>query len=104
MKNLKSFLNTLKKDGVELKHEASIDSIVVREEIEGFELEFKLSYNTNVLNYRAPTYDQPEECDIEFENTNHEDIILYQGEDVVELTNNELHSIDSILEDILYNL
>lgn len=99
---MKKFLKTLKKHGVSVRHETTEESIVVREIIEGYELEFILKYNVHIKNYLPATYDQPEECDFEFENTGHEEIALYKDEEMIELTQEELNSIDAILESILY--
>jgi len=99
---MKKFLKTLKENGVSVIHETTRESILVREIIESYELEFILKYNVHINNYLPATYDQPEECDFYFENTGHEEIALYKDEEMIEITYQELHEIDCILNTILY--
>lgn len=102
MKKLKTFLKALKQDGVTTHHQASEESIVVQENIQGFVLEFLLQYNTRFKDHLPATHFQPEEFETVFENTGFSEIAVYKDEEVVDLSEAELLSIESILESILY--
>lgn len=102
VKQFSAFLKALKKEGVTCLHDANEESITVQETFEGFLLEFVLHYNTRFKNHLPATHFQPEEFDTEFENTGFTEIAVYKDEEVVDLAEAELLSIEAILESILY--
>lgn len=102
MTEIQKFIEALKGDSIDVYHESCEDSKTIRHTIGEIELEFVLHYETEVKNYIAATYLQPEEFDLEFTNTKHEDIALYKGAEMLEITDQELHEIDCILDTILY--
>lgn len=102
MKNLKTFLHTLKKEGFTALYKESEDSIIVRTFIEGFLLEFVLEYDSHRKNYMPETFDNPEEYDLAFENTGFNNVAVYKDEVLVDLSEEEVLQIEATLESIIY--
>ena len=102
MKNFESFLKTLEEDKLSIYHESTEESIVIREKINEYELEFNLVYKMHVKSYSAPTYESPEEFEAEFENMDFNEIAVYQDDEIIDLTPGQESLVYSVLTTILY--
>lgn len=97
-----AFLQTIKQEGFVCFLPEAEESTVIHKHAEGFLLEFVIQYTSHRKNYLPATHDNPEEYDLEHEVTGFSEVIVYKDEEPVELTEEELLSIESVLESILY--
>ncbi len=102
MTEIQKFIEALKGDSIDVYHETCEESKTIKHTVGNLTLEFWLQYEVEVKNYLPATHTNPEECDFVFHNTKHEDIALYKGAEMLEITDQELHEIDCILDKLLY--
>lgn len=74
----------------------------VLENLAGFQLEFQVHYESSLTYYRDATRDNPEEYEHVFSISSHDEICLYDDSGMVELTALQLHTIDCIISESLY--
>jgi len=103
MNKIETFTELLRDNPPEVYHETCETNKTVKHTIGGLTLEFCLEYEVHILNYISATYENPEECDFEFENKELSEIALYEGSEFIELTDKELHILDCILYEHLIN-
>lgn len=102
MNKIETFIELLRDNPPDIYHLTCKTNQTVKHTIGGLTLEFYLNYEVHVKDYISATHDLPEECEFEFENTEHSEIALYQGSEFIELTAAQLHTIDCILYEHLY--
>ena len=103
MSNFKTFLNLLTEEPPSVYHESVEDFVIIKHNINEFELEFRLNYNVSVPYFLPADTSNPEEFELEFENTDIDEIELSEAGEFVELSNTELNSIYEILYKQLIN-
>lgn len=102
MKQIKLFIETLRGAPITVPHESTSRRVCTMIGSGEIILEFYVNYDVQFPNYVSAYNLNPEEFDIEYTNESHDEIALYKGAEALEITAQQLHEIDCILETILY--
>ena len=103
MNNIENFINLLTEEPPSIYHKSTEDFINIEYKASEFTLLFCLHYEVNVYDYLSADNSNPEEFELEFENTEIDELELYKNDDPIELTTKEINSIYKILYKQLIN-
>lgn len=96
-KKINNFIKLLPNCIFILHYVSSQRQVTITRAIGDVEISFVLSYEVHTFDHLPQTYDSPEECSFEFENLDICDVQLFHKDSELELSNEQLGSVCSIL-------